>query len=285
MKKIIQIFTITLTFLIIVTLFSPNINAATKASMVTLKSGVTYTKYDITNDNKKDKIKLIKSKQDVNGGYNKLTIQINNKKYNISSSENYCYYYSLTCKLITLSNNKKFLWIQGTYDNDDDTFEAIYQYKNKKIVKVLDLAYYTNEFSYHHGSTVTKVSGNKIYVKQYMMSSLAANIDFEYVYQYKNGKWSRTSSTAKITDAMYKQNSKSVYGTLKKKRTLYTSPTSNKKKTTLKANTKAKATKVYMSKNNIYIQIQTKNGTVGWVKGNKQFNEDNLLFKECFYAG
>ncbi len=102
--------------------------SALKASMITLKLNKTYYKYDITGD----KIKLTQVKS--NDMYKNITISINGKKSVIKPSYSY---YSSTIKLIHLSNGKAFLWVKGFSDNDD-LFEAIYQYKKGKMVKVLD---------------------------------------------------------------------------------------------------------------------------------------------------
>lgn len=249
---------------------------AASATTVTLKQGKTYTSYDITGDGKKDTIKITRTK----GGmeYNKLTVSINGKKtvYNRN-------YYDVLTKIIKLQNGKVYLWIKGEAENGDDPWEALYQYNSStgKLKKALNFQTYTKLYSNHSGTTITKVSGNSIYVTQYMMSTPLAGVNFTYTYKYSGGKFARTSSSGTIKSVT----NISGYGTLKYKRTLYTSATSTKKVATVAAGTKAKATAIYMSGSRICVKIKTKSGTTGWVKCSNKFAETSLLFKNTWYAG
>ena len=71
---------------------------------------------------------------------------------------------------------------------------------------------------------------------------------------------------------------------MKVTKTIYTSPTSNKKKGKIKKGTKVKPIKVYMTDRKMYILLKTKSGKTGWVKGSKNINS-NPLMAECQFAG
>lgn len=66
---------------------------------------------------------------------------------------------------------------------------------------------------------------------------------------------------------------------------LYNSVSCKKKVATVKAGTKAKAVKIYMTGKAFNIKLKTASGKTGWVKGARKFSDKSLLFKECFYAG
>lgn len=247
---------------------------AATAGMTTLKVNKTYTSYDITGDGKKDTIKI--TPQKVKGEYTSLVISVNGKKTTVKG-----HYYSVTTKLITLSNGKKYLWVRGQSDNNDDPFQALYKYSSGKMKKALDFSSKIKNFGKHPGTIVTKVSGNKIYVEQFLMSAPLGSVGFNYTYEYKSGSFSRTSSTASIK---YVSCLNGGYGTLKKSKILYTSSSCTKKYKTLAKSTKVKPLKIYMNGTTISVYVKTKSGSTGWLKCSRSFSNGTLL-KECYYAG
>lgn len=257
-------------------LFVPTQKAeAATAGMTTLKPNKTYTSYDITGDGKKDKINITLGKMQY-GARTSLTVSVNGKKTTFKE-----YYYDAQIKLITLKNGKRYLWINGISDNDDDPFQALYKYSGGKMKKALDFSSKIEKFGNHTRTTVTKVSGNKVYVRQYLMSAPLGGVTFNYTYEYKKGSFVRTSNTADIKNVAGLKNG---YGTLKKAQSLYTSSSCTKKSKTISKNTKVKPLKIYMNGTSISVYVKTKSGSSGWLKCSRNFSNGPIL-KECFYAG
>lgn len=193
--------------------------------------------------------------------------------------------YAIHTRLITLKNGKAYLWVQGETDNEDDPWECIYQYKKGRFAKVVDFSKTSYNYTNHHHTDILKVSGNTISTKQYIMSTAMAGVEYKVNYTYKKGALKKTSSAYEITSAGYTYRANGKYGTMKNTKALYNSVSCKKKVATVKAGTKAKAVKIYMTGKAFNIKIKTASGKTGWVKGSRKFSDKSLLFKECFYAG
>lgn len=247
---------------------------------VTLKVGKTYTKYDLTGDGKADKIKITGKKSD--DIYEKVAVSVNGKKTVFRGD---WMVWKVKLQILTLKNGKCYLWVKGYGDDGDDPWEALYQYKKGKLVKSVDFKTYTNRYAFHSSTDVIGISGNTITVKHDIMSSPLANMQCVYKYSYKKGALRRTSATGKITMVGYDYEKTGKSGTLRRKRTLYSTAMGKKKVTVLPAGTKAKAIRIYMDKKNIRVQLKASNGKTGWVRCSKKFEDKSLLFQESFYAG
>ncbi|MDO4978308.1 MAG: hypothetical protein Q4E53_13735 [Eubacteriales bacterium] len=256
-----------------------NVSAA-KASLVKdLHLSGKYNSYDITGDGKADAFSLLGDNWD-GWGYNSMRLGVNGTSYAIPCS-GYSYFYDADFDLITLKNGKKFIHIRAWSDNEDDPYQSIYQLKGGKMVNVLKLATPVKKYGFHTNTSVIKVKDNTITVKQSTQVPKFGYIEFSYSYKYKNGKFIKTSSLAKITKNMFKTD----YLTVKKNVTWYASKACTKKKGTLKANTKAKAVQIYMGSKSFAIKVKTKSGKTGWIKGSTKFDSNNVIFNEVFFAG
>lgn len=254
---------------------------AKNPSIVELKSGKTYKSYDVTGDKKKDtvKVSIPKDQYDM---YGTIKITVNKKTQKLTRNWTS---YDLHTSLVTLKNGKVYLWTKGNTDNGDDPWECLYQYKKGKFVKVVDFTKTSYKYTNHDSANVVKVSGNTIAVKQYIMSTAMAGVEYKVNYTYKKGVLKKTSSAYEVTDAGYYYWAKGKKATLKNTKTLYNDVSCKKKKATLKAGTKASVQKIYMTSKAFNIKIKTESGKTGWVKGSRKFNDKTLLFKECMYAG
>ena len=251
-------------------------------AIVRLKPGKTYTKYDITGDKKKDKIKITLGKRDESDFIKRITVSVNGKK--IVKKGIGSFYYKTS--LVTLKNGKVYLWVKSSSEDADDTWGCLYQYRKGKLEKKLKFDGYVKKYYYHLSTDVVKVSGNTLTVKQSNMTSPLGEAVYKYDYKYENGKFHIVSRTAAIVKASYSYRTKSSWGTLKNNKMLYTSPSTSKSTgVAVTAGTKAKATNIYMCDKFISVKIKTADGKTGWLKCSKKFDESKLHFKECFYAG
>ncbi len=267
-----------------------HVHAKTKnPSIVNLKSGKVYKKYDITGDQKKDRI-LIKKYKDKADYYTGFTISINGKKIKKDKSNSWGSI-TLSTKLVTLKNGKVYLWVQGIADGGNEVWGVLYRYKSGKLIKALRFANYSEKYGRHVITDKLKVSGNRLITVEESVCVPLGVATYKYNYIYKDGKLKIESRAAKvtsvamtdlITDKVYLHG----YGTMRKAKTLYTSPSTKKTTgTVLRAKTEAKPLEIYMSKKILSVKIRTRDGKTGWVKCGKKEKDSNLLFRECFYAG
>lgn len=256
---------------------------AKNPSLVKLKLGKTYAKYDITGDKKNDKVKITQQKRDSNGYAYKVYVSINGKKHTLTNKWGF---YDVNPSIVTLKNGKTYLWIKSSGEDDSDPFMCMYQYKSGRIVKVVTFTSDGQSKYAGPGSTdITKVSGNTITVKQNAMSTPLGVMGYSYNYTYKNGKIVKSSNVGKILWVTFDNGKRGCTGILKSTKDLYISTSFKKKVTRVKAGQQATVTKIYITKNMISVKLKAKNGKSGWVKCSKTYDDKKLIFKKCFYAG
>lgn len=247
---------------------------------VTLQEGKTYTEYDVTNDGKADKVEIKNSNASSTDGFRVFvngTCAMNLKKD---------YYYNAQCELVTLENDKKFLYVYMPSDNDYGASD-LYTYKNNKFSKVVNLdksvAYVG---SLINGASIKKVSGNKITFEMNVMSYGLANMTFSVTYESRAGGMHLTSTTHKISSYYNVKSQKRgiTYLTTAKSLKLYSDKTAKKASTTLKKGTSLKVTKCYVSGKTVTYYVKTKSGKTGWFVSPK-VNVTEPLFTEIAFAG
>lgn len=246
----------------------------------------TYTQYDITGDQKADTLlisveryKDYDTEYDVYWGYD---VYINGQK--VLTEENGNAFFSCDIRRLELKNGKSFLAIIPQSENDDVPGAAIYQYRNSKLEKAIDLDA-MSKIGYHNSIAGIKVTGNKITVKYREMSYSLGGISFRLDYQYKNGKMVQKTTKTKISETSLKYQKK-TYWTANRSMKVLKSP-GGKKVTTLKKGKKVKIDKIYINSkhNKIYLHVKIKGGKSGWVKGLTNYPKSAPLFKEVMYAG
>jgi hypothetical protein len=250
-----------------------------KSYMVQLESEKEYEDYDITGDNVNDTVYIDADISD--DMYQNIILNVNGTDYIVEGDGTF---YSYTVNLVSLGENGKFIWIKASSDNDYDPFEALYQFDGESLKTVLNLNKYILPYAGHTGSEITSVSDNEIEVKQTLMSSFLARIDVNYTFKYEDGEFVLADNISEITDAQYLYEDKE-YGTLKNELTLYKEAKSSDVTGTLDKGTKAKATRIYIDDEEVYVELTTEDNTSGWVKCDNAFDESQLIFEECQYAG
>lgn len=242
-----------------------------------------YTKYDITNDGKKDIIQLKKLGKDTDW-YNYFKVYINGKCA-LSIKE---VFFNADVQYIQLSNGKAYLFIHLGSDNDDGPND-IYMYKKGKLKKAVDLIKpISGIMGYHSGAEIRSVKGNKVYVDMESMSYGLASMKYEAIYNYKAGKLVLQSKKHKILGYFaYLDDQLSDIGihtlTSTKAIQLYKSAQLMQKSIKLKTGTKLKVKRCYISGKKISFYVETLNGKKGWFRSPK--DTTSKMFEEIMYAG
>lgn len=266
-----------------------NAHAATgKTTLFTSKSwangsrAATITKYDVTNDGKKDVVSVRLGGDSYSDCFEGLSIYVNGKRLYYKN------YYGYFCKvqLLTLKNKKKFIYVEYTSDNDDGAY-AILQYKSGKFKTIINQNLSKGiRHAWIHG---VKVSGNSVKVTYGNSPYATGYIKCTYTFKYKKGTLKRTNSTSKsVTYFKNGKKTKSYVTTACKVKT-YKSTSTKSKKTYLKKGTKVKITAIKVSKKVMWFKLKTKSGKCYWLKnpGSLLLNKGHqgTYFKEFYQAG
>lgn len=261
---------------------SPRTVAAANPQKVKLHTNKTYKAYDITGDKKKDTIRVNISK-DRYGFYDSLAVKINGKI--VYSFRNQYFYakppkYDVDIMLYTLKNGKPFLYISAEADNGDGPVCGIFQYKNGKLLQIINFQTLFEPYGAHLNGEVVSVNGNTITTKYNIMSYVLGPCYVSYNYRYKGGTLKRTSATTSFDKSIL---NKTFYAN--KTLTAYTSTKTNKKSFSVKRRAAVKVDKCYISGGKMLVRVKYK-GRYGWIKAmNGYHGEANKQFSNIYYAG
>ena len=238
--------------------------------MYTIQPGKTWTQSDITNDGKKDKIKIVRKKGQYDGYWGGADIYVNSKKAGTINKT----FLGMSIRIITLSNGKSFLCLRGEMDNDISVFHGLYQYRNGKIVQVVN--FINTTYGRPVNEAAIYLNGNTIRVRTEAMSYSLGYCTTEFTYKYQNGTLLRTSNYGKYTKLDAANKRTGLFAAAKNIQA-YTTPTSGKKAFVIRKNTGVKILNCWTVGNKMYIRV--KNGSkTGWIKA--------VTFKESQgYAG
>lgn len=252
-----------------------------KESIINLKTEVTYTKYDVTGDQKADKILIQKTEKVDEYYYGGLSIFINDKlAYRFKNND----YSMVEAKLCTLKNGAPYLYLYTPCDDYAGRTCGIYRYQNGKLLRKVNFQTLYKDGSHQYGD-VTSIKGNTIKTKSYVMSWIMGPMNYSYSYQYDKGNLVRTSKIGmvKVETEKYEKNG---YYTTKQNLNLYRYAASTKRMAVLKKGTKVKITKCYVNGKTIRIYVTSTSGKQkGWIVSPKDGSSGNGYFMESFYAG
>lgn len=261
--------------------FCPGGQVSAAAGVKKLSMGAQYQSFDITGDRKNDTVKFTGSKE--YDRYQRIRIYVNGKQ---AASIKLSYVYSIDLELITLSNGKPFLFLSGSGDNGDGE-RLILQYKNKKLKKIIDVDSLWSKYGGHPYATVQSVKGNKVVLRQSLMSySLGAGLQCDFTYKYQGGTLKRDGNTAKIIRLSCLEYSGKKCYTAQKSIPVYKNAGSTAKKSfTIKKGQGVYATAVWVKGKKMWIKVRV-NGKTGWIPASKKYYLDSQKpFKEIMYAG
>lgn len=244
----------------------------------TLKSGKTYTQYDVTGDKKKDKFKITLDKKDKDGWNHRINLFINGRRYKLKSGG----ILDAEATIVKLKNGNIYInVIDASGTAGSFQINSLYQYKKGKLVKVLDLTVNKQKCLNLANRLILKVSGNTLVVEEDEVNTALGVGIYIFNYNYKNGKFVK-ENIGKIKNIGFEDHD-GCRGTMRRTKTLYTSPNFKKALGKIKAGEKADAIRIYLTKNKISIKLKTKDGRTGWVKCNNKQEVSKYIFKGCYY--
>lgn len=165
-------------------LFSPLIQAY---AFTWNKERKTTLSADMNGDGRKDRIVLkqsgfVKVKKDeapFDDYYKKLTVYVNGEKLRVLKDDHYGFEY----QLLKLRNKRTLLFVHMSFfDADGPCY--VFDYRNGKLVKLIDLVDRRTKGKHYRYVDSIKVKGNTLYVKK-------ENFDMDkgtVVYEYRKGK-------------------------------------------------------------------------------------------------
>lgn len=252
--------------------------AEAKASSKALSVGKTY-KYDLNGDKKKESL-AIKSLNYSKGdqGYSKLGIYVNGK-LTWSKSQSTQFFSSVSARLITLKNGKRYVWVKAA-DQDGVCFTNYLLRLSGKKFKACNLML-SSTYGIDYGTSFVKVSGNTITMKHKYDTATTGITSFKFSYKYTKGNLKRTSGTAGISYKAYANytnySGNTVWLHHGVKLVAYTNTKFKKKSFTISAKSAFKASKIVVSGSKVYFKVS--NGKKwGWIKASTSYSSLNARY-------
>lgn len=222
-----------------------------------------YSKADITNDGKADKIETECTPDEID-------LKVNGQIVRSWLAG------QVNVSVVELSK-KAFLEIT-TYENNNKVTCGLYQIKKNKLTRVFDYKklvnlkqYVSNDFTtyaYYDTFEVMKTKGDTVYLKGRMgtksLGQIYAN-GLQLVFDGKTFALKTSAAPAEVTAISYSKGFSKTFISAQKIQA-YKAAASSKKAFTIAKKTKFNIQKLAVVKKNIYVQIKTSTGKTGWIQ-------------------
>ena len=263
-KSIAVITTIILLFILII----PVKSQAASARLKTLKPDKTYKSLDVTGDGRKDTFR-IRAGASIDHYSRGLQILVNGKTaYRFSSHG--IGFFKVNAKLITLSNGKRFLFVNCLADSAVEPLCAVFKYKNGKFKKIIDINENVNKYGYNTGGMLKRVKGNTILFDVHMYSYSLGLSYYQMSFSYRNGILKQKESEAKLKYASTYENDKTKQFIVNKTINVYSSPNGGNVKFRLYQGDEIVVDKCRISPSKMSFRIKC-DGETGWVKALRKY--------------
>lgn len=262
-KYFLVMFAITIIFSI-----QPNAYAAGSVGPI-LKLDREYNSYDLDNDRKNDRIKLV-----YNDNTHKVSLVVNGKTVYTLWGESYSSF-----QIISLANGKKFILVIAEGPNPSASETVILQYQKGKCKCIVDLQALMDKYCGGSYLENIRVSRNTIILEVSSMNWTVGGNIFTFQYQYKGGTLKRNGNIGAIcarldTAAKYFK----AYKRAGSKATAFV----------VKKDQQVRIDKYYLKNGNLWFRVKNNAGKVGWIKGlyySSKLRAGSPLFKYATYAG
>ena len=240
--------------------------------------------WDITGDGKKDTIIFCPTDTDDGYVFETLSIYVNGKKMYTCCGD-WGYFYGYSYKTIALKNKAKYIFLNVVGENEDSPGYLL-RYKKGKLYHESTLVKSIGKLGFHFNADVRKVKGNKVYFTASSMSIGLAHMNYEAVYQYKNGKLKPAGNKHKVLaygNDSWNSCSRIIRSGLTLNRTIkiYKDAKGKRYKKKLKPGTRCQITEIYLTDTYCSYYIKGK----GWYKVKHNAPAIDLPFDGIYYAG
>lgn len=240
------------------------------AGFVRLGLNRTYTAYDVTGDGRRDRIRIVPTGR---GGYfRQVRVIINGRNSLVKKFSSYSAPTAVRCRICSLNNGKRFLFLECMGDSIVENMAALYQYNRGTLKTVLNLRSMTSRtYFYKTYYDVKKVSGNTI---TFLAGGLAYNtgaIDWDMSFAYRGGKFVRTSATTRMSagNIRWAPGKTNVYTVARRFQT-YKTAGSRQKAYSTQIGQKVRLTHICIRNKVPYFRVVDSRGRAGWMKGATQ---------------
>lgn len=246
-------------------------------------------KKDVTGNGKTDTV-FVKLIKDQYGNFLKnVVFYVNGKKaLTLKGSDSY----GVSVNYFKVSGVGPMLQIYLIADSEARTINSIYRYDKgtKKFVRVMNIA---ANYQTAYGDVVS-TGRKKMTIEYHLQPSEIGRISWRYTYNWKGGKWKRSSDTTSVKSMLtynngdgytkyFKKNQFVVANTQK----FYKTTAMNKVSFTAKRGAVVTLKKIKVSGKNMYVQF-AKGGKTGWKKlyaGNVyNYRASNIANSGWFYG-
>ena len=246
--------------------------------------------YDVTGDGYADDVLFQMTRGSY--AYSALTVFVNGSAA-LRLSPKYGAF-SLIAQVVTLKNNKPFLFVKF-YGNNMDGIHGLYQFKNGAFKKIADhnsFSSKTKQANHRYISDVS-VSGNKVTLTYSYMTMFAGSMKIKQAYKYSSKGATLKKSGSSTKSVSYYAAGKNGYGkhklTALKSFSVFTGKNLKRVKFKVAKNSKVKIVAAATSKGNLLLKVSS-GGKTGWLKSKgiaktKTNPYGGSWFKESMLAG
>ena len=248
----------------------------------------TVSRYDVTGDKTADTVKVVLTPHPTASPATiKLRLYVNDKLMKTINSKTGGLLADV--RVVTLKNNKPFIYVRYTGNNGDGTYE-LYQIKKGKLKTVISNKQVAKTGTNHNRIDSLKPVENKVKVTFGSMMYSTGGTQIKFTYKYKSGTLKRTSNSSKAISYMkrgsykYKKYSPltaamsfKVYKNMKAKKVAFT----------VHSGDSVKPIAIGYKGKRAFLKVKV-NGKTGWAKVAKVpygKTSSGTYFYECFLAG
>lgn len=253
----------------------------TNPDLITLRSGVEYSGFDVTGDGKTDKV-MVKNRS----GSGLFTASQNGLQIYINGTEVFDFsdpYYRgdvtshFEVKLCTVASDKIYFFIRTESEKGYYNFCRLYECKNGRMQMVLDLKkVYENLFHYRERIEVSSVGNNSIWFQWYGQLGAVGGLNWTVKYVC-TGNCLRPAGS--VCPVLCEEAEK--LRTAARDFSVYATCSLNEEYFRVNSGEKVKITCVYNDSERFYIQMENPQGLVGWMPCP---NNEVPYFEEAFYV-
>lgn len=272
-----------LAFLVLCGLVVAPDHAVAAVKGVKLNNRTDITKYDITGDGRKDKLRIDSEEvseafeNEGSGWYITVNDKVVYRAKDKSTTE-------LRVSMYQVDTKRVYLDIQEVWANASlYLFHGLYRYGGGKLKCVCD--FYTpivkKIYDYRYDAVITSLTSNKMTVRGANEFGGTGWLNWKMVYQYKGGKWKSKGNTYTVVGSQA-TNKKQNKLTAKKTIKMYEKPGGKSVSFTARSGDKVKIKKICLKGKKTYVQAVNSKGKAGWFLSPRKAVE---YFKETMFAG